>query len=440
MRSVVVEADFGATAPLLTSLRALGWECRRSSLTVETLPPCELFVVAVGAGPGAERCFHQLEKARPAAPTLAIIDRSAGEHVVKLAAERCDEFVLWEPMPLELVERIRRLLRVGREGEAQAIRLSRETALTRLVGEDTGFRQIVERIPRLAASDAPVLITGETGTGKEMVARAIHHLGPRRGFPFVAVDCGAFPDSLLENELYGHARGAFTDARADHQGLARVAEGGVLFLDEVDALSVGAQSKLLRFLEDRTFKPLGSTRIVTADVRVLAATNQDLQTLIRAGRFRADLFFRLSVLPVRLIALRDRPGDIAPLAHHFLESWNQRSAERKQLSPAAEERLMSHRWPGNVRELRNVIERAVALTGGAEIGESDLLLEELEPASDSGPFSYREAKARALAQFERAFVREALHRNGNNISRAARETKQDRRALGKMVKRLDLDP
>jgi two-component system response regulator GlrR len=310
-----------------------------------------------------------------------------------------------------------------------------------MVGQDLAFRTLLERIPRIADDDGTVLITGETGTGKELSARAIHRASRRAHHPFVAVDCGAFPEHLLENELFGHARGAFTDARGDQKGLARVAEGGTLFLDEIDALSMTAQAKLLRFLQERSFKPLGAERFVNADVRVIAATNRDLDALVAERRFRSDLFFRLNVLPVRLPPLRERRGDIALLAEHFLAMLNQgRSGAARSLSAGAIERLYRHDWPGNVRELQNVVRRAVVMM---EPERSAISVSELSLPADcatEAPLvtSFREAKARALAAFERAFVRELLQRTHGNITEAARQSKQDRRAFGRLVKKHNL--
>jgi len=200
-----------------------------------------------------------------------------------------------------------------------------------------------------------VLIVGETGSGKELFARAIHSLGPRRNFPFVPVDCAAIPELLFESELFGHLRGAFTDASHDRKGLAAVAEGGTLFLDEIDALSLRSQAKLLRFLEERSYRPLGSERLIGLNVNVVAATNSDLQELVHSGKFRADLFFRLNVLRLRLVPLRERRDDIPLLASHFIRQISlENEIGPRILTPAAIWKLTVYDWPGNVRELYNV--------------------------------------------------------------------------------------
>ena len=224
--------------------------------------------------------------------------------------------------PVRKAELRRRVLRLldaePPEVEAVATRLLREIGLAQLVGRDPAFLRVVESIGRIASSDAPVLITGETGTGKELCAHAIHHLSRRRSGSLIVADCSVIPDRLFENEMFGHERGAFTDARESRKGLVAMADGGTLLLDEIDSLSSAAQSKLLRLLQERVYRPLGSERFCSADVHVIAATNEDLEACVRAHRFRSDLFFRLNVLPLRLPPLRERREDIPMLAQHFL--------------------------------------------------------------------------------------------------------------------------
>jgi DNA-binding NtrC family response regulator len=242
------------------------------------------------------------------------------------------------------------------------------------VGEAPAFRAVVERLPTLARTDGVVLIDGETGTGKELVARAIHHLGPRALRPFVAVNCGALVDTLLEGELFGHERGAFTDAHARRQGLIAHAAGGTMFLDEAETLTPRAQVALLRVLQERTFRPVGSASEQRADVRFVAATNVRLDRLVQAGQFRADLFYRLSVFSITLPALRERREDILPLARHFLAKYTPDASLAPQLSAAAVRALLTFDWPGNVRELESAIVRAVHLArdGVIEVGDLGL--------------------------------------------------------------------
>jgi DNA-binding NtrC family response regulator len=313
-----------------------------------------------------------------------------------------------------------------------------------LLGDSASFRRALQLIRKVSPLDVPVLISGETGTGKELAARAIHHLGARRDAPFLAVNCGAIPDSLVESELFGHTRGAFTDAKDARDGLIAQARGGTLFLDELEALSEHGQVALLRFLQDRVYRPLGGPT-VQADVRVIGATNVNLTALAAKGAYRTDLLFRLSVLLVDLPPLRARDGDVLLLAEHFLRRFSEEyRLPMRMLAEAARVWLSRHDWPGNVRELENLIHREFLLSEGPEIA-----LETLSPhahAPAAGPASepptgvpcFRQAKAHAIAQFERAYVTSLLQRTCGNISLAARISGKDRRSLGRLVKRHNL--
>ena len=439
-RVLVVDAGLSDVEGLSNLLCDFG--CRRVpadglAAAVESDDRPDAIVLALGPMDEAQTVLEELRARRTSIATLAVLAEDASSDAQLMAMECADDFVFWPARRLEIHQRVRRLVRAPfDEHGAASARLTRELGLRNLIGDDPAFRRMVGLIPRIAASDAPVLITGETGTGKELVARAVHHLSARRRCPFVAVNCSAVPDNLFENELFGHARGAYTDARSEQKGLARLAHGGVLFLDEIDGLSVPAQSKLLRFLEDGAYKPLGAEHFVQSDVRIMAATHEDLEALTRNQRFRSDLFFRLSILPVRLIPLRERSGDILTLANHFLSVLNTRSGgQPKYLTSGTKQSLAGHAWPGNVRELRNVIERAAALSDGAAITEDVLLLDGLTRKSAAQALTFREAKAHALSSFERAFLERALERHAGNITQAAREAHQDRRALGRLLKK-----
>jgi DNA-binding NtrC family response regulator len=319
-------------------------------------------------------------------------------------------------------------------------RLTAEMGLANLVGQDPGFLRTIEKIPIIARSGNPVLITGETGTGKELCARAIHHLGKRRNFPFIPIDCGAFPDHLFENELFGHARGAFTDAHGEQKGLIAMAEGGTLFLDEIDSLSPAAQAKLLRFLQERTYKPLGADKLARADVSVIAATNQDLEALVRDKRFRSDLFFRLDVLRLHLPPLRERRADIPILARHFVgEVCGEGGLTRKTLTPATLRLLALADWPGNVRELFNVIQRAVLFCEGTQILPTHVSPRIAPASARSLNGGFRQARAQAIETFEKLYVEDLLRTSQGNVTRAAREAQKDRRAFGRLVKKYHID-
>jgi two-component system, NtrC family, response regulator AtoC len=297
--------------------------------------------------------------------------------------------------------------------------------LSTLQGESAGMRgvhavlrQLLQAESQLQDREPPaVLVLGETGTGKELVARALHFNGPRRDKPFVELNCAALPAQLLESELFGHERGAFTDARERKLGLVETAEGGTLFLDEIGDMEQPLQAKLLKLLEERTVRRLGSVREQRVNVRIVAATHRPLDQLVREGRFRADLYFRLRVVQLELPPLRDRGTDVLLLARNFVAHHAARYGRPAPvLSSAAEQALMRHTWPGNVRELRNLLEQAVLLCRGDTLEADDLgLRDESDPAPGASP------AARTLPAMEREALMQALERNGWNVSRAARD-------------------
>jgi DNA-binding NtrC family response regulator len=332
------------------------------------------------------------------------------------------------------------MLATGEATDSASRRLTEKLALASLIGKDPVFLATVDKIPLVARAESPILIVGETGTWKDLCARAVHHFSRRRRSPFIPVDCGALPDHLLENELFGHVRGAFTDAHRDQMGLVAMAEGGTLFLDEVDSLALTAQAKLLRLLQERTYKPLGADRFTRADIRIIAATNVDLEELVRRKMFRADLYFRLNVLALTLPPLRERREDIALLAQRFVERLS--AEERlvpKTLAPETIERLSRAPWPGNVRELCNVIQRALVFCQEPVIRPHHLALAVEPPAACESTGGFRDARTRALEAFECAYVVGLLRKHRGNVTRSAREARQDRRAFGRLIKKHRID-
>ncbi len=308
------------------------------------------------------------------------------------------------------------------------------------IAESAGMRTVAALAERAARSSVTVLLLGETGSGKEVVARAIHAGSARCDRPFVAINCAALPDSLLESELFGHARGAFTGAERDRRGAFEEAHTGTLFLDEVGETSGAFQAKLLRVLQDRAVRPLGGTRSRDVDVRIVAATHRDLHREVARGRFREDLFFRLHVFPIRLPPLRERPEDVVALAQHFLDLHG--AGEGKPsctLSPGARRRLLAHRWNGNVRELENAILRALVLASrGAALGEEhfDLLAAEKPPPEIEGLACAGDEYLRdTLARVEAWLIRSALDRNAGHRSETARRLGLTREGLYKKMKR-----
>jgi DNA-binding NtrC family response regulator len=301
-----------------------------------------------------------------------------------------------------------------------------------LIGESASFQAALGLIERIARCDATVLLQGETGTGKELAGRAIHYLGARREAPFIAVNCGAIPETLVESELFGHARGAFTDARQARIGLVAQAAGGTLFLDEVDSLGPRAQAALLRFLQDHEYRPVGGQGTKRADVRVIAATNGDLGALAETRAFRQDLVFRLDVLSLRLPPLRERGEDAALLADLFVRRFAQQyRTGPKVLDPALRASLATRPWPGNVRELENTIHRAFLLADGPVIGAPATAT----AAAPDRALTFHAAKARAIAGFERSYLVDLLTRARGNVSLAARLSGKERSRLGRLLKK-----
>ena len=304
-----------------------------------------------------------------------------------------------------------------------------------LIGRSDAFRSVTTLIAKIAMYDAPVLIEGETGTGKELVARALHYRGARNSRPFVPVNCGALPETLIENELFGHRRGAFTDAREDRPGLLALADRGTLFLDEIDALSPRGQVTLLRFLQDHQFRPVGGNREERADVRVVAASNRSLRAQAERGEFRFDLLYRLNLLHVCVPPLRERRGDAAVLAGHFLQLAAARfSKAPKPFERATLEWFDRYTWPGNVRELENLVYREFLLADGPTI---DIAAPPgIEPAgANDAAFNHRSAKARAIDDFEADFLRRVLGEANGNVTLAARLCGTERRHLGRLLRK-----
>jgi two-component system, NtrC family, response regulator GlrR len=369
---------------------------------------------------------------------VAVAESPINAHALRTAmALGVVDFMSWPAATDEMALRLQRAL-----GLVESTALRRTMAVPRIrgvVGNSAAMHKVIDAVPRLAACDAGVLISGETGTGKEVFAQAIHYMSARASRPWVAVNCGAVPVDLLESELFGHVRGAFTHAHAARVGLVAEAEGGTLFLDDVDCLPLLAQAKLLRFLQEREYRAVGANSVRHADVRVIAASNRNLRALARSGAFREDLYFRLDVLPLALPPLRERREDIAPLALHFAARVAQQSHRPAMgLSPAALRQLSDYAWPGNVRELQHVVERAVLLASGPVIVPGDLDLPGVPQATDLHE-SLQAAKARCVESFERGFIERLLDEHHGNISHAARGAGKNRRAFFALLQKYGID-
>ncbi len=322
-----------------------------------------------------------------------------------------------------------------------------------IIGNSGAIRDVQRMIDAVAYSAATVLVNGESGTGKELVARALHNKSPRRSDPFVALNCGALTETLLESELFGHVKGAFTGAQRDQKGLFDAADGGSIFLDEIGDIPPATQVRLLRVLQEGEIKRVGAADSVRVDVRVIAATHRDLPKLVKAGRFREDLFYRLNVIAIPIPPLRDRVEDVPLLAHHFLRRYTDRLGKKvRTLSPEAIELLCGYRWPGNVRELENAVERAVVLCRGEAITPVDLppavsgrtapLIREAPAGADDPSWlsmSYASAKEQALRRFEKSYVEALMRACDNNISAAARKAGMDRSNFKRVLRKYRAD-
>jgi len=312
-----------------------------------------------------------------------------------------------------------------------------------LVGSSSVHRGILERLSRFACSDAEILITGPTGVGKELYARYAHRQSPRANSAFVPVNCGAIPDSLLENELFGHVGGAFTGAVPQSEGLAASAEGGTLFLDEVDSLSIPGQVKLLRFIQEKEYRRLGETRTRKANIRFIAATNADLVGAVHAGKFREDLFFRLRVIPIDVPPLWKRPEDIRPIFEEYIEHYAELYGfPPAKLSDKAWERIQGYSWPGNVRELENCAQYLTCLQLDHPVETSELPLlsteeeeSEATPGAEKLANSFQKSKRELVSLFEREYLEEALRKSKGNIAEAARASGKARRAFFELMRK-----
>jgi DNA-binding NtrC family response regulator len=301
-----------------------------------------------------------------------------------------------------------------------------------IVAESQAMKRVLELAARVAPQMSTVLLTGESGTGKEVLARFIHRVSPRNDAPFVALNCAALSETLLESELFGHEKGAFTGATQTRQGRFELAHGGTFFLDEISELNYDLQAKLLRVLQEREFERVGGTRTITVDVRIIGATNRDLATFIAGGRFREDLYYRLSVFPIHLPPLRERRADIVPLAEHFLAKLVKRMGTgRKQFTPEAKSRLCGHEWPGNVRELQNAVERALIVSRSEQVTTEDLPLQVARSSSQA-------ASPRTMAEIERAAILQTLEANDGDRKQTARQLEISLRTLQYRLKEYGL--
>jgi DNA-binding NtrC family response regulator len=370
----------------------------------------------------------------PAIPLLVVVDEADSDEVIEWIKQLAADFITKPLKTIDVLPRIWRLLDRSSESEIELMKIKKELGMKQLVGESEAFLAEIEKLPLVAKCDASILITGDSGTGKELCARAIHYLSPRASQSFLPVNCGAIPAELIENELFGHVSGAFTGAKTTRQGLIDEANGGTLFLDEVDCLPLIAQVKFLRFLQEREFRPLGVTKTRKADVRVIAATNINCEAAVREGKLRQDLYYRLNVIQLKLPSLRERREDIPLLAHHFLNRYAlEFNKQVTGFSPDAIRKLILYDWPGNVRELEHVIMRAVVLSTKPIICAASIAISDSENAPLAE--SFQEAKNRMVDQFEKTYIKGLLLSNHCNISRSAKAAQKNRRAFFELIRK-----
>jgi DNA-binding NtrC family response regulator len=391
---------------------------------------------------------------QPEVPVIMITGFATVETAVEAMKNGAVDYIVKPFTPEQILEKVNKAL-AQRPASVEDIIIKKEIdthhGFDQFIGESREMQKIYRRIMQVAATDSTVLITGESGTGKELAARAIHKNSSRRDQPFVAVDCTALAENLLESELFGHVKGSFTGAMQTKMGLLMVADGGTLFLDEVSNISLSTQAKLLRVLQERQVTPIGGTQPVSFNIHLVAASNKNLKTMVAEGKFREDLFFRLNIIPLELPPLRERKGDIPLLIRHFIAKFIQEVGKDnlRGIAPDAMQFLENYPFPGNVRELVNTIERAVVLTEGDIIQKENLELGEAdEPESDFDGYVPTNAEAlkemkrhirdRSVENVEKAFVMSALKRNNWNISRAAEETGMLRPNFQTMLKKLGI--
>jgi DNA-binding NtrC family response regulator len=448
-QSLLVVDDDAAMRQLLASLfRERGFcvdEAGSAGEALEKLREADYGVVLSDVkmpGKTGIEMVGDLRRLRPETPVILMTAFGSIDSAVQaMRAGACD--YITKPFELEAV-----LLTVERAFERRALEeenrrlrraVDRTGSLGELIGQSPAMREIFALIRRVAHGRSSVLITGESGTGKELVARTLHFHGARADKGFIPINCTAIPEGLLESELFGHVRGAFTGAHTSKRGLFEKANGGTLFLDEIGDMGLGLQSKLLRVLQDQEIRPVGGTQTVKVDVRIVAATNRDLEAEIAAGRFREDLYYRLNVIPIHIPPLRERPEDIPALVDSFVRKHA--GGERRLVTQAAMDRLKAQPWRGNARELENVIERALALSDHAEIGPDDLPFGAGAAPADPDPAALllRSAAAQriTLRELDERYIEQILRLTGGNKVQAARILGIDRKTLYRRAERTE---
>jgi DNA-binding NtrC family response regulator len=449
-RVLIVEDEAGIRLALSGLLRREGYEVAQASdgrdaekLLRAGAYDLVLTDLALGSGPSGLDVLRCARETAPECPVVMITAHGNEKIAVEAMRLGAEDYV---PKPFDndeirlVVRRALERTQLARENRLLRERIEREYGLAGIVGGGPAMKRVFETLRKVAPTDLTVLVRGESGTGKELVAQALHELSPRRERPFVAVNCAAIARELVESELFGHERGAFTGADARRAGRFEAANGGTLFLDEVGDMPPATQAKVLRVLQERRFERLGGTTPIEVDVRIVAATHRNLEAEVAAGRFRDDLYYRLRVVEIALPPLRERREDVPTLSQRLLAQVAERHGRApKSLTPAALAALARHSWPGNVRELRNALERAAVLCEGDAIDASDLPLDAAAQLPlDDPSVSFSDAKRRATEEFERAYLLRALRAHDGNISRTADAIGMVRQSLQQKMRELGL--
>jgi DNA-binding NtrC family response regulator len=453
-RVLIVEDERAIQLALSGLLRREGYEVEVAGSGEEALAklaaaPCDLVLtdLALGRGASGMDVLKGARRLRPETVVVMITAHGSEKIAVEAMKNGAEDYV---PKPFDndeirlVVQRALERTRLQRENRLLLEQLQKQYGFENLIGTGPAMQRVFSTLQKVAETDLTVLVRGESGTGKELVAQALHNLSPRRQRPFVAVNCAAISRELVESELFGHEKGAFTGADARRQGRFEAADGGSILLDEIGDMPAETQAKVLRVLQERSFERVGGSKPIDVDVRVIAATHRNLEDEVRKQRFREDLYYRLKVVTIELPPLRERAEDVPALAQRFLERVTARlGLEKRQLGDAALARLVRHRWPGNVRELANVIEQAAVLAPGSVIEEADLQLGGAGEAATGAPadlagLSFGDAKKRAVDRFERGYLLEALRKSGGNISRAAEAVGMVRQSLQQKIRELGL--
>ena len=447
---LIVDDDQGHLTMLTTIVRSWGYRVEAAETGAAAVQrvesePLDLILMDVRmAEMSGIEALTQIKAYNPAIPIIIMTAYSSVESAVAALKAGAYDYLI-KPLDFEVLkltlERAREHAGLKAENQRLKAQLGGDQRMPRIIGRNRGMQEVIDMVAMIAPSDATVLIAGESGTGKELIARSIHYGSPRKDKPLVVVNCAAISESLLESELFGHEKGAFTGAERRREGRFKQADGGTLFLDEIGETSAAMQAKLLRVIQEREIQRVGGEEVLAVDVRIIAATNRDLMAEVRAGRFREDLYYRLNVVTVQVPALRQHREDIPLLVQHFVERYAAKNRKTvRGVSPLAMDLLLRYDWPGNVREMENAIERAVILLSGEHITEKQLP-EPIVQQSFSDPVVMPQAvleqaiaEARPLEEVERQAILTALSSTGGNKSEAARRLGITRKTLHNKLK------